>query len=89
MIGAEPEPEPDHGALAFGPGLTDPLSTAPTFDGWAEVPATWGETEPWTPPPRTWLLGRGWLRAGGRISTFEVPGRSPNAPPRTYWPARV
>jgi len=70
-----------HGARVHGVGATDRFSTAPSFEGWLDVLATheaYEDTEPWRPPPRTWLLGRGWLRAGGRISTVEAPPPSPN-----------
>ena len=78
-----------HGAQAFGAGWTDPLSTGPCFDGWAEPHVTWDETEPWQPRARTWLLGQGWQRAGGRISTFEAPPRSPKIGPPAYRPWRT
>ncbi len=70
-----------HGTRVYGAGMTDRFSTAPSFKGWAEPYVTdeeHGDTEPWRPPARTWLLGRGWLRAGGRISTREAPRMSPN-----------
>ena len=77
-----------HGAQVFSVGATDPLSTAPSFDGWAEPHATSDETEPWRPRPRTWLLGRGWLRAGGPLSTLEAPPVSPNVKRARYVPVR-
>jgi len=78
-----------HGAQVFGAGWTDPLSTGPCFDGWAEPHVTWDETEPLKPRARTWLLGQGWQRAGGRISTFEAPPRSPKIGPPAYRPWRT
>lgn len=73
-----------HGARVYGVGLTDRFSTGPSFDGWAEPHVTdeeHGDTEPWRPGARTWLLGHGWLRGGGRISTLEAP---PRVRPSTY-----
>ena len=70
-----------HGTRVYGVGATDQFSTAPSFDGWLDVRAThevYGDTEPWRPPARTWLLGHGWLRAGGRISTNDAPPLSPS-----------
>jgi len=62
-----------HGMRVYGIGATDRFSTAPSFDGWLDALDASLETRPWRPPPRTWLLGRGWLRAGGRISTNDAP----------------
>ena len=67
-----------HGVRVYGVGATDRFSTAPAFDGWAEPHDTWNETEPWHPSARTWLLGHGWLRAGGPLSTQEAPPMSPH-----------
>ena len=70
-----------HGTRVHGIGATDRFSTAPSFEGWRDVLAThetYGDTEPWRPRSRTWLLDRGWLRAGGRISTRDAPPLSPN-----------
>jgi len=70
-----------HGTRVYGIGATDEFSTAPSFDGWLDVRAThevYGDTEPWRPPARTWLLGHGWLRAGGRLSTNDAPPLSPS-----------
>ena len=68
-----------HGARVYGTGVTDPMSTGPTFEGWAEPHGgPWDDGVPWRPPPRTWLLGRGWLCGGGRISTLEAPPMSPH-----------
>ena len=79
-----------HGAQVFGTGACDPFSSAVGFRGWAEPHATWDETEPWSPRPRTWLLGTGWQRAGGLISTLEAPPLSPFAEVGSYEPyARI
>ena len=79
-----------HGAQAFGTGACDAFSTAVGFRGWAEPHATFDETEPWSPAPRTWLLGVGWQRAGGPVSTLEAPPLSPFAEVSSYRPyARV
>jgi len=70
-----------HGTRVHGIGATDRFSTAPSFEGWLDAVAThevYGDTEPWRPSPRTWLLGHGWLRAGGRISTVQAPPLSPH-----------
>ena len=76
-----------HGARVYGVGLTDRFSTGPSFDGWAEPHVTdeeHGDTEPWRPGARTWLLGHGWRRAGGLISTLQAPPR--RVGPSTYAP---
>ena len=70
-----------HGMRVYGIGATDPFSTAPSFDGWLDQrdsAAMYGDTEPWRPSTRTWLLGRGWLRGGALISTTEAPPVSPH-----------
>ena len=70
-----------HGTRVHGIGATDRFSTAPSFEGWLDAldtPASLGDTEPWRPPTRTWLLGHGWRRASGLISTGEAPPRSPH-----------
>ena len=70
-----------HGTRVHGIGATDRFSTAPSFDGWLDAldtPESLGDTEPWRPPTRTWLLGRGWLRGGGLLSTGEAPPLSPH-----------
>ncbi len=50
--------------------MLDPFSSADEFDGWADLPR-----DDDIPPlaPRTWLLGVGWIRAGGRIRLAESP----------------
>jgi REP element-mobilizing transposase RayT len=56
-----PEPIPDLGTAPTD-GI-DPLSSARWFAGWAQPPPA----SPLSPPvaaPRTWLLGKGWKRAG-------------------------
>ena len=58
----------------------DPFSSASSFTGWRELE---GRTLLWPPTyeplcvqrPRTWLLERGWQRAGD-ISVRDVPGRA-------------
>jgi REP element-mobilizing transposase RayT len=81
-----------HGARAFGPAL-DAYSTAMTFGGWSERTAPSDETEPWRPPPRTWLLSRGWLRGGGPLSPYHGPPLSPHArvapAARAYRPYKI
>jgi len=70
-----------HGVRVYGVGATDVFSTAPSFEGWLDALVTYeilADTEPWRPSPRTWLLGRGWLRAGGLLSTLEAPPMSPS-----------
>jgi REP element-mobilizing transposase RayT len=52
-------------------GWLDPLSTAPSFDGWTRG-ATIDAIERITPPPRTWLLRVGW-RCGGLIHPDHTP----------------
>lgn len=51
-------------------GWLDPLSTAPSFDGWRTRCATAERT---TAPPRTWLLRVGWRR-GGLLDPDHTPG---------------
>ena len=70
-----------HGTRVHGIGATDRFSTAPSFDGRLDAldtPESLGDTEPWRPPTRTWLLGRGWIRGGGLLSTGEAPPLSPH-----------
>ena len=50
-------------------GWLDPLSSAPSFDGWLCAAAD----ERGLPPPRTWLLRVGWRRAG-RLDPDHTPG---------------
>ena len=50
-------------------GWLDPLSSAPSFDGWLGGAAE----QRALPPPRTWLLRVGW-RPGGRLDPDRVPG---------------
>ena len=58
-----------------GERYLDPCSSAPYFSDWADLTA---RPPPARPPPvaepHTWLLDRGWLKAGGPISPTEVPG---------------
>lgn len=63
-----------HGAIALGDGVVDLCSSALRFDGWKEPHVTLVETEPWPPRNvRTWLLGTGWMRAGGKLETWALP----------------
>jgi REP element-mobilizing transposase RayT len=66
----------------------DPFSSAPWFDGWRRrsgVPpgrsharaAGSDAATRCTAPPRTWLLGTGWRRAGGPLDPAAVPGPTP------------
>jgi hypothetical protein len=58
------------GGERVGRGVTDPFSSAATFDGWKNGPS--GEPPTVTSAPRTWLLGAGWRRRG-LISLDETP----------------
>ncbi len=53
----------------------DHCSSAPYFCDWTAIT---GQPPPARPPPvaraHTWLLSKGWLKAGGPISPTEVPG---------------
>ncbi|MFO0682973.1 MAG: transposase [Sandaracinus sp.] len=51
-------------------GWLDPLSSAPSFDGWLRA-AT--QEDRALPSPRTWLLRVGWRR-GGRLDPDRIPG---------------
>jgi REP element-mobilizing transposase RayT len=60
--------------------MVDPYSSATRFDGWTEVatapfrvPKEYRELP--TAPPRSWLLRKGWKKAGP-ISVWDVPGPS-------------
>ena len=77
-----------HGARAFGPAL-DAFSTAMTFDGWLERDARALVEAPWRPPPRTWLLARGWQRAGGPLSAYDGPPLAPFVKLAPYEPETV
>jgi hypothetical protein len=57
--------------LRAAPGI-DPRSSGAWFDGWGK-PATCPPPAPPVTPPRTWLLGLGWRRAGGPIDPGETP----------------
>lgn len=57
--------------LNAGPGV-DPRSSGPWFDGWREAPAAPASPPP-VAPPRTWLAGGGWRRAGGPLGFHEAP----------------
>jgi hypothetical protein len=63
------------------PWATDPFSSGALFDGWTDADVEehplWLDDDEPIPiaTPSSWLLSAGWQRAGGRISTREVPGR--------------
>jgi REP element-mobilizing transposase RayT len=61
-----------HGSTALA---VDPLSSAPWFDGFAGRPPVRTDPAP-VIRPATWLLGTGWLRAGGAIRPGEGPPRA-------------
>ena len=45
--------------------FADPFSSAASFDGFMQPPATFEDETPWRwVKPRTWLLGVGWRRYG-------------------------
>jgi hypothetical protein len=53
----------------------DPYSSAAWFNGWAASgPPLYGPAP--VAPPATWLLGEGYLRAGGRLRVEEAPASS-------------
>ena len=55
----------------LGPRWIDPLSSAGSFDGWTTTPKI--QTSYSLAEPRSWLLQRGWRRAG-LIPPSTVPG---------------
>lgn len=66
-----------HGEDKLSNRVCDPCATGMWFTGWREaafvdVPAGL-ELLP-RREPRTWLLAKGWMRGGPRISFFEIPG---------------
>ena len=82
----------DEGHIARGQGVwIDPHSSAAFFDGWhprcqRSIPKVDAPAHPlhgWGPPatpvaqPSTWLLRKGWLKAGGPIDVREVPAIDP------------
>jgi hypothetical protein len=66
-----------HGALPAGPYI-DVYSSAGLFDGWAEDLETRivDDGPPTVVEARTWLLARGWRRAGP-ISLHDAPADAP------------
>jgi REP element-mobilizing transposase RayT len=63
-----------HGVVDRDAPALDVFSTAGRFDGWSVRPPKLIETEPWPPrTARTWLLTRGWRRAGRPISPSDAP----------------
>lgn len=79
----------DDGRLARGMFWIDAFCSAAFFDGWnarcrrwipsRDAPAhplhRWAGSERPVVPPRTWLLSRGWLQAGGPLDALEQPIR--------------
>ncbi len=62
----------------------DAFPSALGLDGWTcrvRSSEPWGYAKPATLPPSTWLLGSGWLRAGGRLDPRAGPGAAAAAPP--------
>jgi hypothetical protein len=55
------------------PAAVDPCSSGAWFDGWAHNHERPSQPSP-VAPPRTWLGTVGWRRAGGFVSTEEMPG---------------
>ncbi len=76
-----------HGTGARRPRWVDGMSSAPWFDGWRgearfELPAcAGGGADPPTVAPSSWLLSRGWRRAGGPLDPSHVPGPRRGARP--------
>jgi REP element-mobilizing transposase RayT len=66
----------------------DRYSSAISFDGWRDAPASWAAPEDYQPlhvwKPRCWLLREGWKRHG-RIATTEIPGPSAAMPDLAEW----
>ncbi len=62
------------------PGIPDPWSSSSLFHGWKEVEAAVlvGELRPLV-AARSWLIQKGWMKAGGKLSLFEVPGSKKKA----------
>ncbi|MCZ7684921.1 MAG: transposase [Sandaracinaceae bacterium] len=69
-----------HGIGRSAARWVDGMSSAPWFDGWRgevryELPAcAGGGADPPVAAPRTWLLARGWRKAGGLLDPSHVPG---------------
>ena len=54
-----------HGALVYGSGFADPVSSASRFTGWKRPVVRTDHGEEWpAAPPRTWMLAKGWRRVG-------------------------
>jgi REP element-mobilizing transposase RayT len=50
----------------------DRCSSAPWFTGFARPVPAWAGRSP-LPPPRTWLLRVGWMKAGGPLTLDDAP----------------
>jgi REP element-mobilizing transposase RayT len=66
--------------LKFDSYWFDPYSSAAWFDGWEKPPRPHGgwqrelvELPTPTAPPATWLLAKGWLRAGPKLELCDRP----------------
>ena len=57
-------------------------SSAMLFDGWKEMEAMElvGDLRP-VVPAQSWLAQRGWMKAGGKLSLYDVPGPRRKATP--------
>jgi putative transposase len=63
-----------HGVVDRDAPALDVFSTAGRFDGWSVRTPKLIDTEPWPDrTARTWLLTRGWRRAGRPISPSDAP----------------
>jgi REP element-mobilizing transposase RayT len=61
--------------FALAKDFVDPISSAFTFDGWANFPRepnTYGFTPPNLPRPNTWLMKKGWKKHG-LLSIQRIP----------------
>jgi REP element-mobilizing transposase RayT len=65
-----------HGVAPPQRDWLDPYSSAAAFDGWAvDIRTLWPhQFVPPTVAPRSWLLSRGWRRAGPTLDPGERPG---------------
>jgi REP element-mobilizing transposase RayT len=74
----------DEASLEARSWKVDPFSTGALFAGWKErdaEPFLWKTPVTYEPLvvylPSSWLLQKGWLRAGGRFSVYQVPSQRP------------